>query len=67
LHRIALTVALLYLITVLTMFAFTAILTLPYRLVAPRIIGSAFAVINVGAFVGGILQGQVVGQLATVG
>jgi MFS family permease len=65
-QSLALTVILLYLITVLTMFAFSGILTLPYRLVEPRIIGSAFAVINIGAFVGGILQGQIVGQLATM-
>lgn len=64
-RSLTLTVILLYLITVGTMFPFTALLSLPYRLVAPRIIGSAFAVINIGAFVGGILQGQIVGQLAT--
>lgn len=64
-QSLGLIVVLLYFITVLTMFAFSGLLTLPYRLVEPRIIGSAFAVINIGAFVGGIVQGQLVGQLAT--
>jgi MFS family permease len=65
-RSVTLTVIPLYLITLLTMFAFIAILTLPYRLVAPRIIGSSFTVINIGAFVGCILQGQIVGRLATM-
>lgn len=64
-HQILLSVALLYLATALTVFAFTAILALPYRLVPARIIGSAFAVITMGAFVGGIAQGELVGQLAS--
>lgn len=45
------------------MWAFGALLTLPYRLVPSRIIGEAFAVINVVAFVGGLIQGSLVGGL----
>lgn len=45
------------------MWAFAAILALLYRLIPVRIIGSAFAVINIGAFVGGILQGYGIGAI----
>ncbi|WP_066586085.1 MFS transporter [Cellulomonas timonensis] len=53
----------LYLTTASLMFAFTSMLTLPYRLIPLRMIASAFAVINIGAFVGGIFQGTLVGTL----
>lgn len=53
----------LYLTTASLMFAFTSMLTLPYRLIPIRMIASAFAVINIGAFVGGIFQGTLVGTL----
>lgn len=36
---------------------------LPYQTIPVRIIGSAFAVINIGAFVGGIVQGSGIGIL----
>ncbi|WP_344224804.1 MFS transporter [Kocuria atrinae] len=43
------------------MWSFSAILMLPYRLIPLKIIGSAFAVINIGAFIGGMAQGALVG------
>lgn len=43
------------------MWAFGVILLLPYQSIPIRIIGSAFAVINIGAFIGGILQGYGIG------
>ncbi|WP_290655358.1 MFS transporter [Kocuria sp.] len=45
------------------MWAFSAILMLPYRLIPLKIIGSAFAVINIGAFVGGMAQGALIGAI----
>ncbi|PZP37605.1 MAG: hypothetical protein DI613_01410 [Kocuria rhizophila] len=45
------------------MWSFSAILMLPYRLIPLKIIGSAFAVINIGAFVGGMAQGALVGAV----
>lgn len=45
------------------MWAVGVILLLPYQTIPVRIIGSAFAVINIGAFVGGIVQGTGVGAL----
>lgn len=45
------------------MWAFSAILMLPYRLIPLKIIGSAFAVINIGAFVGGMAQGALIGAV----
>lgn len=45
------------------MWAFGVILLLPYQSIPIRIIGSAFAVINIGAFVGGILQGYGIGLI----
>ncbi len=53
----------LWLSNLMIMWAFSGILVLPYRLIPLRIIGSAFAVINIGAFVGGLLQGVGIGFL----
>ena len=53
----------LYISNLFLMSAFAGILLLPYRMIPVRIIGSAFAVINIGAFVGGIGQGLLVGRL----
>lgn len=59
------TVTLMYVITILIMFSFTAYMTLPYRLVSHSIIGSSFAVINIGAFIGGIIAPILIGNLVT--
>jgi len=48
------------------MWAFGVILMLPYQTIPVRIIGSAFAVINIGAFVGGIVQGSGIGILVDI-
>lgn len=48
------------------MWAFGVILLLPYQSIPLRIIGSAFAVINIGAFVGGILQGYGIGLIVSL-
>lgn len=53
----------LYISNLSLMAAFAGILLLPYRMVPIRIIGSSFAVINIGAFIGGIGQGMLVGYL----
>lgn len=59
------TVLLLYVISILIMFAFTAYMVLPYRLVSNKIIGSSFSVINIGAFIGGIIAPLLIGNLVT--
>ena len=59
------TVLLLYAISILLMFAFTAYMVLPYRLVSNQIIGSSFSVINIGAFMGGIIAPIIIGNLVT--
>ena len=46
------------------MIAFSALLSIPYQLVPRKIIGSAFAVLNIGAFVGGIVSPQLVSAFA---
>lgn len=53
----------LWLSSLAIMWAFGVILILPYQTIPMRIIGSAFAVINIGAFVGGIAQGSGIGFL----
>lgn len=59
----AMSVVALYISNLFLMSAFAGIILLPYRMIPIRIIGSAFAVINIGAFVGGIGQGLLVGRL----
>lgn len=46
------------------MLAFSALLSIPYQIVPRKIIGSAFAVLNIGAFVGGIISPQLVSAFA---
>ena len=46
------------------MLAFSALLSVPYQLVPKQIIGAAFAVLNIGAFVGGIISPQLVSLFA---
>ena len=65
-HKLILTVAFLYVVTTLSMFTFTAFLSLPYQLVPSSIIGSSFAVINIGAFIGGIISPIIIGNLVTI-
>lgn len=61
---LSLAIVLLYLVTILMMSIFTTLLILPYRLVESRIIGSAFAVINIGCFIGGMICPLIIGKLA---
>lgn len=58
-------VLILYVISILIMFAFTAYMVLPYRIVSHKIIGSSFSVINIGAFIGGIIAPILIGNLVT--
>lgn len=60
------TIILLFLITILIMFVFTAYMVLPYRLVSNKIIGASFSVINIGAFIGGIIAPILIGNLVTI-
>lgn len=46
------------------MLAFAALLSIPYQLVPKHIIGAAFAVLNIGAFIGGIISPQLVSAFA---
>lgn len=63
--NMTLTIILLYLITILSMAAFTGFLGLPYKVISMSIIGSSFAVINIGAFIGGIISPLIIGNLVT--
>ena len=65
-HTLFLTVMFLYIVTALSMFTFTAFLSLPYQLIPSTIIGSAYAVINIGAFIGGIISPIIIGNLVTI-
>ena len=53
-------IAALYISDFTMMLAFSALLSIPYQIVPRKIIGSAFAVLNIGAFVGGIISPQLV-------
>ena len=57
-------IAALYVSDFTMMIAFSALLSIPYQLVPRKIIGSAFAVLNIGAFVGGIISPQLVSAFA---
>lgn len=54
----------LYVANFLMMIAFSGLLAVPYQLVPRKIIGSSFAVLNIGAFIGGIISPQLVSALA---
>ena len=57
-------IAALYVSDFTMMLAFSALLSIPYQIVPRKIIGSAFAVLNIGAFVGGIVSPQLVSVFA---
>lgn len=57
-------VAALYISDFAMMLSFAGLLAIPYQLVPRKIIGSAFAVLNIGAFVGGIISPQLVSAFA---
>lgn len=54
----------LYVAVFAMMLAFAGLLSSPYQLVPKKIIGSSFAVLNIGAFVGGIISPQLVSMFA---
>ena len=54
----------LYVANFLMMIAFSGLLAVPYQLVPRKMIGSSFAVLNIGAFIGGIISPQLVSALA---
>lgn len=54
----------LYIAVFAMMISFAALLSIPYQLVPRHIIGAAFAVLNIGAFVGGIISPQLVSAFA---
>lgn len=53
-------IAALYVSDFTMMLAFSALLSIPYQIVPRNIIGSAFSVLNIGAFLGGIISPQLV-------
>ena len=53
-------VAALYVGIFMMMIAFSGLLAVPYQLIPRKIIGSAYAVLNIGAFVGGIISPKLV-------
>lgn len=57
-------IAALYVGDFMMMLAFAGLLAVPYQLIPRRIIGSAFAVLNIGAFIGGIISPQLVSAFA---
>ena len=57
-------IAALYVSDFTMMLAFSALLSIPYQIVPRKIIGSSFAVLNIGAFVGGIISPQLVSAFA---
>ncbi|CQR45905.1 Hexuronate transporter [Paraliobacillus sp. PM-2] len=64
-HIIA-AITLLFLITVFSMFVFTAFLIVPYKIIPSVIIGSSYAAINIGAFIGGSVSPLIIGNLITI-
>lgn len=62
-----LAIAALYVGDFAMMLAFSGLLAVPYQLIPRNIIGSAFAVLNIGAFVGGIVSPQLVSTFARSG
>ncbi|WP_053583928.1 hypothetical protein [Lysinibacillus contaminans] len=64
--NLILMIAFLYIVTTLSMFTFTAFLSLPYQLIPSSLIGSSYAVINIGAFIGGIISPIIIGNLVTI-
>lgn len=64
--NLILVITFLYIVTTLSMFTFTAFLSLPYQLIPSCIIGSSYAVINIGAFIGGIISPIIIGNLVTI-
>ena len=57
-------IAALYISDFTMILAFSALFSLPYQIVPRKIISSAFAVLNIGAFVGGIISPQLVSAFA---
>lgn len=57
-------IAALYVSDFTMMIAFSALFSIIYQLVPRGIIGSAFAVLNIGAFIGGIISPQLVSAFA---
>ena len=62
-----LAIAALYIGDFAMMLAFSGLLAVPYQLIPRKIIGSAFAVLNIGAFLGGIISPQIVSAFAKSG
>ncbi|MDO5145679.1 MAG: MFS transporter [Eubacteriales bacterium] len=56
--------AALYVSVFTMMMAFAGLLAVPYQLVPANIIGASFAVLNIGAFAGGIISPQLVSMFA---
>lgn len=58
-------IAALYVSDFTMMLAFSALVSMPYQIVPRKMIGSAFSVLNIGAFIGGIISPQLVSSFAT--
>lgn len=63
-HVYNLAIVTLYIAVFALMISFAALLSIPYQLVPKHIIGAAFAVLNIGAFIGGIISPQLVSTFA---
>lgn len=57
----------LILVSMISVSAFTAMFTLPHKLIDPEIIGSSIGFINTGGTLGGFLAPMILGQLIKVG
>jgi nitrate/nitrite transporter NarK len=57
----------LILVSMISVSAFTAIFTLPHKLMDASIIGSSIGIINTGGTLGGFLAPLILGQLIKIG
>ena len=65
--NLLLSMVFLILVSMISVSAFTAMFTLPHKLINPEIIGSSIGFINTGGTLGGFLAPMVLGQLIKVG
>lgn len=66
-NSLVLSMIFLVLVSILSVSAFTAMFTLPHKLINPEIIGASMGFINTGGTLGGFLAPMILGQLIKVG
>lgn len=64
--NLVLSMIVLFAISMISVGAFTAILTFPHKLMDPQVIGSSMGIINTGGTLGGFLAPMILGQLITI-